>query len=105
MALRVIPHYAGYSCKKRRINQIPRGVLQDIEARNGSTGKRLAQAIQHILKRLYVSSAQPDKPLTIAARNELIRSRYRAGETMQALAAAFGISFQRVHQIIHQQHE
>ncbi|MCC6974765.1 MAG: hypothetical protein IT322_12245 [Anaerolineae bacterium] len=56
------------------------------------------------MKRLYVASSQPDKPLTIAERNELIRSRYRAGETMQALATAFGISFQRVHQIIHNQY-
>ena len=33
-------------------------------------------------------------------RNREIRRRYAAGETMAALAAAFGVSKQRVHQII-----
>jgi hypothetical protein len=35
------------------------------------------------------------------SRNELIRLRYAAGETISELARAFGISSQRVYQIVH----
>jgi transposase-like protein len=34
------------------------------------------------------------------SRNELIRLRYAAGESISELARAFGISPQRVHQIV-----
>ncbi|MCC7450750.1 MAG: helix-turn-helix domain-containing protein, partial [Anaerolineae bacterium] len=35
-----------------------------------------------------------------AERNQVIRERYVAGESLSQLARAFGISFQRVQQII-----
>jgi len=34
------------------------------------------------------------------SRNEQIAERYKAGETLMKIAEAFGISFQRVHQIV-----
>jgi hypothetical protein len=43
-----------------------------------------------------VSSSTPTK----SARNEAIRQRYKAGETFGELAIAYGISEQRIHQIV-----
>ena len=50
---------------------------------------------------LYATPAQPDPSLIIQERNNRIRELYQAGETLTALAQRFGISFQRVHQIVH----
>jgi hypothetical protein len=63
------------------------------------------QAVQRVLARLYhgiplPSTLQPNKTQKQAERNLEIRQRHSAGETILALAQAFGISKQRVHQIV-----
>ena len=63
------------------------------------------QAVQHVLARLYhgiplPSTLQPNKTQKQSDRNVEIRQRHAAGETIRSLAQAFGISKQRVHQII-----
>ena len=59
----------------------------------------------HILDMLYDSPfpTEPQNDLVPekAERNAEIRARYKAGESVSELAAAFGISEQRVSQIIH----
>jgi transcriptional regulator with XRE-family HTH domain len=43
---------------------------------------------------------QPDKSLSTEARDALIRARYAAGVSQAELAREFGITYQRVHQIV-----
>ncbi len=62
-------------------------------------------AIQRVLDLLYAGISLPEKPVTdkqlpLTERNQLIRVHYATGETLQAIAQDFGISHQRVHQII-----
>lgn len=59
-----------------------------------------------LARRLYDFSPPPETPVNNAipkkiGRNEEICQRYEAGETMAELAKVYGISEQRVHQIIH----
>lgn len=58
----------------------------------------------HILERLY-NTPSPDTPQTDHVkktdRNAEIIARYEAGETGSSLAEAYGISEQRVNQIVH----
>jgi len=61
---------------------------------------RVQLAVRHLLKLLYPTPAQPDKALSFAERNQAIRERHEAGESLSQLARAFGISSQRVQQII-----
>ena len=56
----------------------------------------LEDAVQGILAILY-----SDFRLDTKSRDELIRKRHNAGESQSALAREFGVSPQRVHQIIH----
>ena len=54
---------------------------------------------------LYDFAPLPEMPVNNAipkkiGRNEEIRQRYEAGETMAELAKVYGISEQRVHQIV-----
>jgi Mor family transcriptional regulator len=42
-----------------------------------------------------------DKTPSQSKRNQDIRARHKAGETIAALALVYGISEQRVHQIVH----
>ena len=63
------------------------------------------QAVQRVLTRLYdgiplPSTLQPNKTQKQSDRNVEIRQRHAAGETIRALAQAFGISKQRIHQIL-----
>ena len=63
------------------------------------------QAVHRVLARPYhgiplPSALQPNKTQKQSERNLEIRQRHAAGETIRALAQAFGISKQRVHQII-----
>jgi hypothetical protein len=58
-----------------------------------------------VLDRLYAGIPLPEKPITLkhiakADRNAEIRARYAAGEIPEELAVEFGISHQRIHQII-----
>lgn len=52
------------------------------------------------LETIYARSSQRDTPLTIRQRNTLIRTRHAEGVSQAELARQFGISYQRVHQII-----
>ena len=56
----------------------------------------LRNAVQGILARLY-----SDFHLNTKSRDELIRKRRSEGEGLSVLARAFGISPQRVYQIVH----
>jgi Mor family transcriptional regulator len=63
------------------------------------------QAVQRVLTRLYHgiplrSTLQPNKTQKKLIRNAEICKRHAAGDSIMALAKAFGISKQRVHQII-----
>jgi len=64
----------------------------------------VAGAAFSILKRLYATPLLPDKVMLKAERNKLIREQYATGETLERLAGEFGISFQRIHQIVNQRH-
>jgi DNA-directed RNA polymerase sigma subunit (sigma70/sigma32) len=57
-----------------------------------------------VLQLLYSTPKPPEKPLSNKERNNLIRVRYSAGETLEALAHEFKITVQRVHQIVHHRH-
>ena len=67
--------------------------------------QRLVEAINYGMLLLYIGQKVPMFPLTDhtpskPARNQEIRARYGQGETMVDLAATFGVSQQRVSQII-----
>ena len=74
--------------------------IGDYGAQTVSGLNRVQLAVAHLLKLLYPTPPQPDKALTFARRNRAIRERYAAGESLSQLARAFGISSQRVQQII-----
>jgi hypothetical protein len=62
-------------------------------------------AAYRLLEHLYWSIPLPPKPITEKhipkdKRNALIRERYTAGETLGSISITFGLSVQRVHQII-----
>jgi len=64
-----------------------------------------------ILKRLYARPAEPQptirrspkKPTQPSEQNLQIFARYQAGETLTQLAMAYGVSYQRIHQIVRSQ--
>ena len=65
----------------------------------------LNAAIQRVLARLYWGISLPETPVTdkqvsLDEHNCLICARFAAGETLQTIAQALGISHQRVHQIV-----
>ena len=64
------------------------------------------RCVSYIIGRLYRGQATPQQPQSdkIASkdeRNANIRSEYAAGSTLAELAERYGISEQRIHQIIH----
>jgi Mor family transcriptional regulator len=66
-------------------------------------------AVQTVLQILYKDQPPPTKPLPNRVspkqkRNEEIRARYKAGETLEQLAKEYGVSFQRIQQIIKGRH-
>lgn len=66
----------------------------------------LDRAVQLLLGILYGDTPEPPAPLSdktakLQGRNEQIRTRYAIGETLVELAAAYNISLQRIHQIVH----
>ena len=73
----------------------------------GATGLHsLEAAIQTILTRLYAGFSFPDKPINQnhvkkSARNTEIRTRFAAGEGLSDLAREYGLTPQRVYQIVH----
>lgn len=71
----------------------------------GNSVHTLEGATQRILKLLYGDETLPPTPISNkipqkTARNEAIRRRYAAGESVPELARAFRVSQQRVHQIL-----
>ena len=63
-------------------------------------------AANRVLERLYWGIPVPQKPITEKhipreQRNHLICERFATGETLESISTAFGLSAQRVHQIIH----
>jgi hypothetical protein len=64
-----------------------------------ATLEALQIPIYRVLRRVHFL-LPPDPVLAIRQRNKTIISRYRAGEVQADLAREFGISYQRIHQII-----
>lgn len=67
----------------------------------------LEEATQIILQRLYTGIPIPTQPKSgnkKTKRNAEIIAAYRAGQSVPALAKIFGISQQRVHQILQGKH-
>lgn len=58
-------------------------------------------AVGRVLAQLHALASPPDPALTIRERNIIIRARHAAGVSQADLAREFGISYQRVHQIVH----
>ena len=57
-------------------------------------------AVTRLLRR--VRSLKPrDSSLSIEERDQIIRARWRAGTTQAQLGRDFGISYQRIYQIVH----
>jgi Mor transcription activator family len=73
----------------------------------GATGLHsLEAAIQIIITRLYAVFSFPDKPISQrhvkkSERNAEIRRRFAAGEGLSDLAREYGLTPQRVYQIVH----
>ena len=66
----------------------------------------LNSAVNRLLDRLYWGIPLPQKPITEKhipkdERNDLICERYANGESLESIGAAFELSVQRVHQIVH----
>jgi len=71
-----------------------------VEAQTAPTLEPGGNLVSNAVKLLYFT-AQPDPSETIKQRDTTIRARYAAGVSQAELARQFGISYQRVHQIIH----
>ena len=70
----------------------------------GSGLNSAAAAVALVLRLLYANPVPLEKPLGTQDRNERIRTRHAAGETLESLAQEFNLSVQRVHQIVHRRH-
>ncbi|MBN1200537.1 MAG: helix-turn-helix transcriptional regulator [Anaerolineae bacterium] len=70
-------------------------------SQNGPALKSVSSAVVYILARLNSLPSPPDPTLTTRERNIIIRARHAAGVSQAELARQFGISYQRVHQIVH----
>jgi ribosome-binding protein aMBF1 (putative translation factor) len=57
--------------------------------------------VKRLLAKLNSIPSPPDQTLTTKERNIIIRARHAAGVSQVELARQFGISHQRVHQIVH----
>jgi Mor family transcriptional regulator len=70
-----------------------------------SVFEQLRYAARRMMIELYAGILLPTHPISKItpskhARNAEIRARHRAGESLSALAGVFGISEQRVYQIV-----
>ena len=70
------------------------------EAPNAPLIERIPIAVLRVLQRVR-SVSLPNPTVSKQERDNIIRVRYEAGETQADLAREFGISYQRVHQIVH----
>jgi hypothetical protein len=64
-------------------------------------GLEVNSAMKSFLAKLNSLPKPPDPALSIRERNRIIRARHAAGVSQADLARQFGISYQRIHQIIH----
>jgi ribosome-binding protein aMBF1 (putative translation factor) len=62
--------------------------------------KSVHSAVSYIIAKLNSQPAPPDPSLATRERNIIIRARHAAGVSQAELARQFGISYQRVHQIV-----
>jgi Mor family transcriptional regulator len=74
------------------------------EAQNAPTLEPVARAVAHTLARLHAAIQPPTPSLSIRDRNREILARFEAGDSQADLARAFGLSYQRVHQIVRGHH-
>ncbi|MBN2266770.1 MAG: hypothetical protein JW725_00320 [Candidatus Babeliaceae bacterium] len=65
----------------------------------------VAVAVSQLLKKLNSQPSPLDPNLTTKERNIIIRARYAAGVSQAELARQFGISYQRIHQIVYGKHK
>jgi hypothetical protein len=77
------------------------GVGGAVGAQNGPAWRSVNSAVSYILEKLNSRPPLPDPTLTTRERNIIIRARHAAGVSQAELAQQFGISYQRVHQIVH----
>lgn len=78
--------------------------IGDYEAQNGLTLEPVALAVARVLKRIHALPQPPDPTLTARERTQIIVARFEAGESQAELARVFGISYQRIHQIVRGKH-
>ena len=74
--------------------------LRRRSAGNGDINAELDEAF-HAVNQGNVAAAAAIMDKYRADRNAKIRAHYRAGEILEELAAEYGISHQRIHQIVH----
>jgi len=84
---------------KRCVRSCPIGAY---EAQNAPTLSQVVDAVGYLLHLLRLRYSPPNPKLTIRERNKLIRARFAAGESQADLARDFGVSYQRIHQILNQ---
>lgn len=75
-------------------------LLGSLGAQPAPAVANVPKAVQILLNLFYGEVEEVGRPDTLVARNRAIRTRYAQGETLTALARAFGISPQRVYQIV-----
>ncbi|WP_119072054.1 sigma factor-like helix-turn-helix DNA-binding protein [Aggregatilinea lenta] len=71
-----------------------------VGAKNAHSLSGPSSPVAKILAQLNSGPSKCKPALTTRERNSIIRARYTAGDSQAELARQFGISYQRVHQII-----
>jgi hypothetical protein len=99
-----LPGIASKSIYKPPFSSENRKALQGYEAQIGGTLEPVALAVARILRRLHILPQPPDSTLLVQERNQIIMARFEAGESQANLVRAFGITYQRVHQIVWGKH-
>ncbi len=64
----------------------------------------VAQAVARLLRRVHAIPVPPEPLLTARERNAVILARFQAGASQAELARTFGLSYQRIHQIVRGKH-
>ena len=106
------PGYPAVTCASQGIPFfVARPIVQPALIIQGALGAQTAPTLENgkclacaALEIVYDNPSQPDNSLSIQQRDTLIRARHAAGVSQAELARQFGISYQRVHQIIHGRH-
>jgi hypothetical protein len=71
------------------------------EAQTAPTLEDGTNLVPAALEFVYNTPSLPDTSLGTKERDAIIRERYAAGVSQAELARQFGISYQRIHQIVH----